>query len=155
MLTSWRITQRSHWRTAFNGEGARIYGGRWNSVGTPVIYTAESQALAVLEMLAHMDSPELLKRYVLFEVQFGEALVRELTKSMLPRNWKSDPVPRAAQAVGDEWVRAGKSAVLAVPSVLVPGEKNYLLNPRHEDFKKVKIGKAQPYEVDARLARKR
>jgi RES domain-containing protein len=88
MLTSWRITQRSHWRTAFNGDGARIYGGRWNSVGTAVIYTAGSQALAVLEMLAHMDSPELLKRYVLFEVQFGEALVKELTKSMLPRSWK-------------------------------------------------------------------
>jgi RES domain-containing protein len=155
MLTTWRITHRSLAKTAFDGEGARMYGGRWNSFGTPVVYTAQSQALAVLEMLVHLDSPEPLKGYVFFEVRFDASLVKELAKSQLPRNWKSDPVPRRAQAVGDAWVRSGESAVLAVPSVIVPGERNYLLNPRHPDFQRLKIGKPQPYELDARLAKHR
>ena len=68
-LSAWRITKQKHAKSAFSGEGARIYGGRWNSPGTPIIYTAQSQALAVLEVLVHLDSPELLKRYSLFEVE--------------------------------------------------------------------------------------
>jgi RES domain-containing protein len=155
MPTAWRITHRRHAKTAFDGEGARVFGGRWNSAGTSMVYTAESQALAVLEMLVHLDSPEPLKGYVLIEVTFDASLVKELTKSQLPRNWKTDPVPRQTQAVGDAWIKSGDSVVLAVPSVLVPGEKNYLLNPRHADFKKLKVGKPQAYTVDVRLARKR
>jgi RES domain-containing protein len=155
MLTAWRITRRRHARTAFSGEGASLYGGRWNSAGTRMVYTAQSQALAVLEMLVHLDSPRWLKGYVLFDVQIDPNLVTNISKLAIPKNWTRDPVPRETQALGDSWVRSGRSAVLAVPSVLVPGEMNYLLNPLHPDFGKLKIGSARAYQLDARLTGKR
>jgi RES domain-containing protein len=120
-----------------------------------MVYTAQSQALAVLEMLVHLDSPLQLKGYVLFDVQIDPKLVTNISKSMLPRNWTRDPVPRETQALGDAWVTSGRSAVLAVPSVLVSGELNYLLNPLHQDFGKLKIGGARAYQLDARLTGKR
>src|SRR5271165_3206173 len=99
MVSAWRITKRKHARSAFSGEGARIYGGRWNSPGTAMIYTAQSQSLAVLEVLVHLDSPELLKKYVLFEVVIDPSWVRELALSGLPRNWKGSPTPASVRAI--------------------------------------------------------
>jgi RES domain-containing protein len=151
-VSAWRITKRKHAKSAFSGEGARLYGGRWNSPGTAVIYTAQSQALAVLEVLVHLDSAELLKKYVLFEVSIDEEHMADLDTSVLPRNWKADPPPAKVQMIGDDWVRSATSAVLRVPSTLVPGESNFLLNPRHEDFSKLRIGKAFPFQFDPRFA---
>jgi RES domain-containing protein len=119
-----------------------------------MIYTAESQALAALEMLVHLDSPDLLKKYVLFEVSMDPSYVRDLDISSLPRNWKADPAPAKVHAIGDDWVAGGVSAVLCVPSTLVPGESNYLLNPRHPDFGKLRIGTMIPFQFDPRLARR-
>jgi RES domain-containing protein len=153
-LSAWRITKQKHARSAFDGEGARLFGGRWNSPGVPMIYTAQSQALAALEMLVHLDSPDLLKKYVLFEVSIDPSYVRDLDISMLPRNWKADPAPAKVQAIGDDWVAGGVSAVLRVPSILVPGESNYLLNLRHQDFAKLRIGTMIPFHFDPRLARR-
>jgi RES domain-containing protein len=151
-FSAWRITKQKHAQSAFTGEGARLYGGRWNSPGTAMIYTAQSQSLAVLEVLVHLDSPELLKKYVLFEVAVDEAYVDELDPSKLPRNWKADPAPSKVQTIGDDWAAGGTSAVLRVPSTLVPGESNFLLNPRHPDFRKLRIGKALPFLFDPRFA---
>jgi len=119
-----------------------------------MVYTAQSQSLAVLEVLVHLESPELLKRYLLFEVAIDVSCMDELDLSTLPRNWKADPVPPRVQAIGDGWVAGGHSAVLRVPSVLVPGESNFLLNPRHADFGKLRIGKARPFQFDPRFARR-
>jgi RES domain-containing protein len=119
-----------------------------------MIYTAQSQALAALEMLVHLDSPDLLKKYVLFEVSIDPSYVRDLDISSLPRNWKADPAPANVQAIGDDWVAGGASAVLRVPSILVPGESNYLLNLRHRDFAKLRIGTMIPFQFDPRLARR-
>ena len=151
-FSAWRITKQKHAKSAFTGEGARLYGGRWNSLGTAMIYNAQSQSLAVLEVLVHLDSPELLKKYVLFEVAVDEAYVDELDPSKLPRNWKADPAPSKVQTIGDDWTAGGTSAVLRVPSTLVPGESNFLLNPRHPDFRKLRIGKALPFLFDPRFA---
>ena len=153
-FSAWRITKQKHARSAFSGEGARLYGGRWNSPGTAVIYTAQSQSLAVLEVLVHLDSPELLKKYLLFEVAIEPVYVDECDPSDLPRNWKANPVPAKVQAIGDDWVASGRSAVLRVPSVLVPAESSFLLNPRHPDFGKLRIGKAFPFQFDPRFARR-
>jgi RES domain-containing protein len=117
-----------------------------------MIYTAQSQSLAVLEVLVHLDSPELLKKYVLFEVAVDEAYVDALDPSKLPRNWTVDPAPSEVQTIGDDWAAGGTSAVLRVPSTLVPGESNFLLNPRHPDFRKLRIGKALPFLFDPRFA---
>jgi RES domain-containing protein len=154
ILSAWRITKQKHARSAFDGEGARLFGGRWNSPGVPMIYTAQSRALAALEMLVHLDSPDLLNKYVLFEVSMDPSYVRDLDIANLPRNWKADPTSAKVQAIGDDWVAAATSAVLRVPSTLVPGEFNFLLNPRHRDFGKLRIGTVIPFQFDPRLARR-
>ena len=154
-MTAWRITQQRHARTAFSGEGARLFGGRWNSPGTPMVYTAESRSLAVLEILVHLDSPALLDRYVFLEATFDAALVTDLDRARLPRNWQSDPPPPALQNLGDTWAASNTSAILRIPSVLVPEESNLLLNPRHPDFAKITISRPQPFHFDPRLARPR
>ena len=119
-----------------------------------MVYVAESRSLAVLEVLVHLDSPALLQKYVFLEVDFEASLVIDLDRSSLPKNWQSDPVPEAVQAIGDRWVLSGDSAVLRVPSVLVPGESNYLLNPRHPDFGKVGVSRPLAFRFDPRLARR-
>ena len=153
-ITAWRITKQKHAKTAFSGEGARLYGGRWNSPGTAIIYTAQSQSLAALEMLAHLGSSELLAKFVFIEVGIHESLITRVEISKLPRNWRADPAPAQLKTLGDAWATAGTSAVLRVPSALVPGEKNYLLNPRHQDFPKLHIGKPFSFRIDPRLVEK-
>jgi RES domain-containing protein len=153
IVTAWRITKRKHSRHAFTGEGAREFGGRWNSPGTAVVYTAQSQSLAALEMLVHLDSSDLLMKYVLIGVEFDDSLIGRIEPSALPRNWRSDPAPAELQAIGDNWVLAGSSAVLQVPSALVPGESNFLLNPEHRDFARLTFGKPLAFGFDPRLAK--
>ena len=154
MIMAWRIVKRKHARTAFTGEGARLYGGRWNSPGVAIVYTAESQSLAALEMVVHLDSSALLLSYVAFEVGIDESLVSKVGPSKLPRNWRADPPPMRAREVGDAWARSGKSAVLQVPSATLPAGYNFLLNPRHPDFSRLAIGKPSTFQFDARLVRR-
>jgi RES domain-containing protein len=153
MITAWRIIKRKRARVAFTGEGARPYGGRWNSAGVAIVYTAESQSLAALEMVVHLDSPDLLYNYVVFEVGIDESLIAKVELSQLPRNWRTDPPPQKVRGVGDAWAAAGTSAVLQVPSAILPAEHNFLLNPRHRDFARLMMGKPSPFQFDPRLAR--
>jgi len=153
MVTAWRIVKRKHARGAFDGEGARLYGGRWNTVGVAVIYAAESRSLAALEVVVRLDSSELLDHYVVFEVGIEESLIVRVGLPELPRNWRANPPPKKIQAIGDAWATAGASAVLQVPSAVLPAEHDFLLNPRHRDFPKLVIGKPTPFRFDPRLAR--
>ena len=150
-LTAWRIVKAKHAAGAFDGEGARRFGGRWNSKGTPMVYTASSQALAALEMLVHLEADDLLRHYRLIPVAFDEAMVKVLDTGILSVNWKRRPTPATVRAVGDAWIASLESVVLKAPSVVVPDESNYLLNPVHPDFDKVVIGKPQPFRFDRRL----
>jgi RES domain-containing protein len=152
MVTAWRITKRKHARNAFTGEGAREFGGRWNNPGTAIVYTAQSQSLAALEMLVHLDSSELLEKYVLIGVEFDRSLIRPVEPAALPRHWRSDPTPPEVRSIGDDWILAGSSAVLQVPSALVPGENNFLLNPEHRDFARLRFGKPLAFRFNPRLA---
>jgi len=152
IITAWRITKRKHARNAFSGEGAREFGGRWNNPGSAVVYTAQYQSLAALEMLVHLDSSELLQKYVLIAVEFDESLITRVESSALPRQWRSEPPTPEVRLIGDEWILSGTSAVLQVPSALVPGESNFLLNPGHKDFAKLSFGKPLSFRFDPRLA---
>jgi RES domain-containing protein len=143
--------QERYSKEAFSGEGARLYGGRWNSAGHAAVYAAGSRALAVLEMLVHLDGPQLLSSYLLFEAEFPESLVTELPVGDLPQDWRDDPAPASTQAIGDAWIRSGASAVLRVPSVPIPQEHNYLLNPRHAEFGRIRISAAERFAFDSRL----
>jgi RES domain-containing protein len=150
-ITAWRIVKHKNEKTAFSGEGARLYGGRWNSPGTAMVYTAQSQSLAALEMLVHLDSADLLGAYVFFDVVIEDSMITSVDVASLPKNWRAEPAPAKLQALGNVWIAAGTSCVLRVPSSLVPAESNYLLNPKHADFVKVRIGQATPFRYDPRL----
>lgn len=150
-IRAWRIVKAKHAATAFSGDGARQVGGRWNSPGAPVVYVAGSASLAILEILVHLPYSELMKRYVVFEVTFDDALVRAVDAAGLPKNWREYPPPAETQRIGDAWLAGAGSAILRVPSVIVPSEWNYLLNPAHGDFAKISIGPKQPVQFDPRL----
>jgi RES domain-containing protein len=150
-ITAWRIVKARHAAGAFDGEGARVEGGRWNSPGTPMVYTSQSAALAVLEMLVHLGRGSALPAYVLIPCAFDDALVSPLDRKRLPKHWRSYPAPPELQLIGDEWIKSGRSAVLEVPSAVIETESNYLLNPRHTDFAGVRLMEPQPFEVDVRL----
>ncbi len=150
-VRAWRMVKANHADTAFSAEGAKKYGGRWNSPGNAVIYTSGSISLAMLEMLVHLQREELLKRYVLFEVTFDDTIVMEIDRKSLPRTWRKSPTPAAIQRIGDDWVAVGNSAVLRIPSTIVPWESNYILNPAHKDFAKISFGPKQPAGFDPRL----
>ncbi len=151
MATGWRIVKSRYASTAFDGEGARLYGGRWNSPGTRMVYTSSTISLAVLEVLVHLQEANILSSYSLISAGFDDALVERLDRSMLPDGWRSYPAPSELQRIGDEWVRRQRSAVLEVPSVIVERESNYLLNPAHPDFSSVVIGEPEPFTFDERL----
>jgi RES domain-containing protein len=150
MATGWRIVKSRYAAAAFDGEGARLYGGRWNSPGTRMVYTSSTISLAVLEALVHLQEASLLSSYLLISVSFDDALVERLERSRLPDVWRTYPPPSELQRLGDEWVRSRRSAVLEVPSVIVERESNYLLNPAHPDFSLV-IGEPEPFTFDERL----
>lgn len=152
-LTLWRMTQQRLLAEAFTGEGSRLYGSRWSSPGVAVVFAAQSRALAVLEALVHLDEPKHLDAYVLIPVNVESRLITKIRNSDLVEYWQDDPPPASLQRIGDEWVAAGTSAVLKVPSAIVPGESNFLLNPFHKDFPRIKIGAAQSFRFDARLKR--
>ena len=150
MLTVWRLTTARFAKSAFSGDGARLYGGRWNRKGIPLVYTAASQSLAMLEMLVQ-DEP-LRARYVMIEVRLAKAITIDRIKiEDLPSDWRDIAAREKLRAIGTEWAGKRGSAVLAVPSVVIPAEINYLLNPLHPDFRRIKIGKPQRFETDLRL----
>jgi len=147
---AWRIVKEKHAATAFDGEGAWLYGGRWNSSGTRVVYTSAALSLAALESLVHLNPPVFFK-YVAIPVEFDHALVESVAVAGLPVDWTEEPPPPSATEIGDLWVRESRSAVLELPSVIIQAEPNYLLNPAHPDFKKIVIGKPVPFAFDPRL----
>ncbi len=155
MLEAWRIVKRRYSKRAFDGEGARLFGGRWNSPGRPVVYVSESRALATLELLAGLGSAAPLPAWVIAGVRFPESLVADLGEFLasdeLPAGWDATPPISVSQGIGDRWLDEAPSSVLRVPSVIVPAESNYLLNPRHPDFGRVEIGDVQELRVDPRL----
>ncbi len=145
-----RICRKVH--AAFDGEGARLYGGRWNRRGTAVVYASDSLALAALELLVHAEPALLPEDLVSVAADVpGGLRVEALAPGDLPRDWRRHPAPEALADLGTAWARAGRTAVLAVPSALVPRERNFLLNPAHPDFKKIRTQAPQAFALDSRL----
>ena len=118
-----------------------------------MIYTAESLSLATLEILVNLDSPDSLDQYLSIPVEFDESLCKALEFGALPGNWASDPPPPSTQQIGSNWAAARESAVLAVPNAVIRREFNFLLNPEHPDFSRVRIGSPAEFELDPRLVR--
>jgi RES domain-containing protein len=149
-IRAWRIVKRNHIATAFDGEAARNAGGRWNSPGSAVVYTASSLPLAALEVLVHLPRESILAKFVSIPVDFDEGLITWL-EAAPPPDWRDYPAPVSTMTIGDEWLRSRASPVLRVPSVIIPGENNFLLDPAHADFAKLSIGKPEDFRFDPRL----
>ena len=153
MITAWRIVKARRAATAFDGEGARLFGGRWNSPGSPLVYTADSAALAALEMLVHLGTGAMLPAYVLIACSFDDVLVSHLDRARLPPHWRAYPGSAALQSIGNEWLRHATSAVLEVPNAIIATESTYLLNPKHPDFASIRVAAPQAFDFDLRLLR--
>lgn len=150
-MIAWRICKAKRAATALSGEGAARFPGRWNSARHPVVYLGQSRALAALELLVHVEDLALLGgvSWVAVPVEFADDLVSAATR--LPADWDAVPAPAGTRALGDRWLESGRSAVLRVPSVVVRGEFNYLLNPAHPDFARIKAGPPEVFKFDQRL----
>lgn len=153
MPVAWRVTAPQYADSAFSGLGAKAYGGRFNSVGTAVVYAAESLALAMLETLVQAGDRRRLAPFRCISATFEEALVESVEADRLPADWDHRPPLRASQQFGDAWVVEGRSAVLRVPSVVVPSEFNYVFNPAHPDFEAVEVVVTDLRPFDPRLLR--
>jgi RES domain-containing protein len=137
---------------ALSGEGARLFGGRWNSPGVGLIYASDSSALAALETLAHSDRRRFERRYLAYRLRLPERLVLKLVEADVPPDWRDRPVSLGARRIGDGWVREGASVALSVPSVLVPLERNLVVNPAHPDFRTLEISDPVEFVFDSRLS---
>ena len=153
-MRRWRLVKTKYADTAFDGEGARLHGGRWNSPGTLVAYGSDSSALAVLEVLVNLKDDTLLSSYSLVTATIPDKLVQTLDRRALPSNWRSSPVPPAVQVIGDKWAKSKASLALRVPSAIVEASDNILINPGHADFHRFQISSIDKYRFDERLLRK-
>ena len=153
MIRAWRISSVKFAGNAFDGEGPRVNGGRWNSPGVRVSYSAESLSLATLEVLVRLLSQAILKDYTVLTIDFPLETAMEVDVTTLPANWRASPPPETLQAIGNAWVESGRSLILRVPSAVIPVDHNYLINPSHPDFARVVIGNPTPLDIDPRVLR--
>lgn len=150
--TAWRITSSRHAGQAFDGEGARLYGGRWNRPGTAIVYCSATLSLAALESFIHVEPSLAPANLVAISAEIPAELAIEVIEiPTLPAEWRIYPGPERLRELGDGWVRAGRSAILSVPSSVIPHERNLLLNPVHPDFPRIRLGTAEPFSFDPRM----
>ncbi len=143
---------KSVYANDLSGRGAEKAGGRWNSKGTAMVYTSESRALCTTEIAVHTPLGILPLDYVIIAIEIPKTMViQELKNAELPEDWKSLPHSHSTQEIGDTFINEEKFAVIKVPSAVVQGEFNYLLNPAHKDFKKIKVKLIEPFDFDERL----
>lgn len=152
-VIAWRLYPRRLAEEAFTGAAASKYGGRWNLPGTRAVYFAESRALAALESLVHVEAPKDLAAtsWLMTSVTLKALAIER--PAQLPPQWNSYPYHPATQHLGTKWAQSRATVALRVPSAVVAGEFNYLLNPEHPDFSRLKLMPAEPFRFDPRFAR--
>jgi RES domain-containing protein len=151
MAEGWRIVLESEASTAFTGGGARRYGGRWNSPGFRVIYVSEHQSTAALEVFVHNKPFLPIYKFKAFRLEWPDNLIEMFPVKKLPANWRVFPPPMETREIGDRWIQQERSAMLGVPSTISPADTNFLLNPNHPDFKRIRIHSPIDFEFDPRL----
>ena len=151
MASAWRIVLESEAATAFSGEGAWRYGGRWNSRNIRVIYASEHQSTAAFEVFIHNKPFSPNEKYKAFRLEWPDRLAEFFPARKLPANWRISPPPAETMEIGDRWIQERRSAMLALPSALSPDDTNFLLNPEHPDFKRIRIAPPIDYQFDPRL----
>ncbi|HVI47408.1 MAG TPA: RES family NAD+ phosphorylase [Chitinophaga sp.] len=138
-----------------SGTGARLYGGRWNSPGHAIVYTAGSRALSALEVLVHIPLKNIVQDFCIATIHIPDDItIKAMAKQDLPSGWQSLAPDPELQCIGDEWIETSKYAVLRIPSVVIPEEFNYLINPLHPEAERITITNMQPFLFDQRLSKK-
>jgi len=151
MASAWRIVRASREKTAFTGEGPWRYGGRWNSPGVHLVYVSEHQSTAGFEVFANRAPFILGEKYKAFQLEWPDSFTEIFPVKKLPVTWRITPPPAETMEIGDRWVQERRSAVLALPSAISPADTNFLLNPEHPDFKRIRIAAPIDFEFDPRL----
>lgn len=150
-----RIYRKRRREAAFTGEGAKVGGARWNLPGTPMVYACSTISLCLLEFFVHFDPQVADLAQLNLEYRWAEIPETsprlEVQEADLPSNWKEIPWPQSTQELGTHWMVEAKYVVISVPSVIVPMEKNFLLNPAHPAFSKIDLGPPSAIDIDPRL----
>lgn len=148
----WRISKRKYAQKAFSGEGTQKVGGRWTPIGVKAVYTSSSLALAALELLVHLEKEDIVTGFVAISADIPEDLqIDVIMPSQLPENWCDTPAPESLALIGRDWLNAGQTAVLSVPSAVIAIERNFLLNPEHLNFERIQINQPEEFNFDSRL----
>lgn len=142
---------KSIFASDLSGRGAEIAGGRWNSIGVPIVYTGESRALATAEVAVHISRANIPTDYSIISIEFPDDSIFIPEVKTLPINWADVPPQEESKEYGDNFVDEGQYLVMKVPSAVIPGDFNYLINSRHKDIGLVKIIDILPYPFDKRL----
>lgn len=152
MTRVYRILRKRYAKTPFDGEGAYRYGGRWSSPGIRLVYSSEHLSLAMIEYFVHLDRDDPPTDLVIAAADVPDDVSRaSISPGGLPDTWRQTPAPVELAAIGDRFARRRRGAILRVPSALVPDEANWLLNPDHPDFGRVRIHPPEPFAYDARF----
>lgn len=154
MTIAWRLVKKKHAADVLSGEGARLGGGRWNHVGIPVVYASETLSLAALELFVHFTRKDITisRSLMAIPVEIPDSVtITEILLEALETGWDSSPPPDFTSDLGIKWVREGSSAILRVPSAIIPAEHNFVINPKHPDFSKITAGDPQPFSLDDRV----
>lgn len=152
MISAWRLISEHRIQEAFTGEGARLYGGRWNHRGIRVVYLSETLALAALEQFVHVGFEGRYMKYACMHVSMPESIsMTTVNITELPEGWDETPISSLTMDIGTAWAKGLKTAVLKVPSAIIPVENNYLLNPQHPEFKQITIDEPQLFGFDPRI----
>ncbi|OLY93255.1 RES domain-containing protein [Cnuella takakiae] len=147
---------KDRWKQDLSGKGAEMTGNRWNSRGVAMVYTAESRALAHAEITVHLNLEDLPTDYWMLQLWVpDDAPMQVLSEKDLPADWRSWPHPASTQAIGDAFIRHNQYLFLKVPSAVVDGDYNYLLNPSHHRMLEVTIAEMKPFRFDQRLSQSR
>lgn len=150
----WRLTSPRFARDPLSGQGAKLYGGRWNESGTAAVYAADSLALALLEWLVHVDIDTAPRTIVAHRLSWPDNLpFDEWRIEDLPENWEELPAPPKTQALGTGWLQQSGAVAVRVPSIVVKHEHCWVLNPVHKDFDKIEVPGSFTHIVDRRLIR--
>jgi len=147
----WRIASVAY--AAFDGEGARRYGSRWTRKGLAVVFASATLSLAALERFVHTDLDLEPVDLVAISMEIGASIAIETVEvDDLPQDWRAYPAPLALTVIGDRWLQTARTAVLSIPSAVIPHERNFILNPAHADVAKLKTHK-EPFSFDPRMWR--
>lgn len=152
-MKAWRLSRFDSQQRTFDGKGARLFPGRWNPSGVPVVYASEHLSLAVLEVLVHARVDQVRIAFHAFEITIPGALMEVVSDEQLPRGWDGAAIARATREFGETWARDRRSVALSVPSVIVRQERNVVLNPLHPEFGKLEIARPMRFRFGERLLR--